>query len=265
MYKPVSRETGFFVLLPIHSTMLQQIYSNYTPEDHKVWNILFDRQTALLQQYADKYFLDGLRLAGFKPDAIPDFQEVSQNLGALTGWEIVAVPGIVSDDAFFKMLAAKKFPCTTWIRKMEQLDYLEEPDMFHDVYGHVPLLSDESYGNFLIGLSNIALKHIDNPWAIELLSRIYWYTIEFGLIKNEDGLRIYGAGILSSQGETPYAVSQEVPKHSFDVQTIMNASYIKSEFQKQYFIIESYEQLFGSLPEIEAVLFEMLKAVPAQA
>jgi phenylalanine-4-hydroxylase len=239
--------------------MLQQNYANYTNTDHQVWSILFERQTALLQKHADSAFLEGLNLAGFQPNAIPDFSKVNQNLGKLTGWEIVAVPGIVADDVFFRMLSEKRFPCTTWIRKMEQLDYLEEPDMFHDVYGHVPLLSDESYGNFLIGLSKIALKHIGNPWAIELLSRVYWYTIEFGLIQSSDDLKIYGAGIISSQGETPYSVSPEVPKHKFDVTAIMNASYIKSEFQKQYFIIESYEQLYSSLDEIELTLEAMLK------
>jgi phenylalanine-4-hydroxylase len=239
--------------------MLQQIYANYTNSDHQVWNILFERQTALLQKHADSAFLEGLSLAGFQPDAIPDFKEVNRNLDRLTGWEVVAVPGIVADDVFFKMLSEKRFPCTTWIRKMEQLDYLEEPDMFHDVYGHVPLLSDESYGNFLIGLSKIALKHIDNPWAIELLSRIYWYTIEFGLIQSVDGVKIYGAGIISSQGETPYSLSNQVLKHTFSISAIMQASYIKSEFQKQYFIIESYEQLYSSLDEIELTLETMLK------
>ncbi len=239
-------------------TAVQQQYASYTTQDHEVWSILYQRQTNLLQQYADAAFLEGMDKIGFTPTAIPDFRILNDKLGQLTGWTIVAVPGIVDDKLFFEMLAAKKFPCTTWIRTMAQLDYLEEPDMFHDVYGHIPLLSDASYGDFLVGLSKIALKHIDNPYAIHLLSRIYWYTIEFGLIKTGNTLKVYGAGILSSQGETPYSVSTEVPKLTFDITTIFNTSYIKEKFQERYFVIESYKQLYESLETIEAELENQL-------
>jgi phenylalanine-4-hydroxylase len=235
-----------------------QNYDSYTEQDHAVWSILYKRQTELLQRYADVAFLQGMDKIGFTPTAIPDFRILNQKLGELTGWEITAVPGIVDDKLFFEMLAAKQFPCTTWIRTMAQLDYLEEPDMFHDVYGHIPLLSDSSYGDFLVGLSNIALKHIDNPHAIHLLSRIYWYTIEFGLISIQDELKVYGAGILSSQGETPYSVSKEVPKHTFDVKQIFDTVYIKEKFQERYFVIDSYKQLYESLGEIETELDKLL-------
>lgn len=141
---------------------------------------------------------------------------------------------------------------------MEQLDYLEEPDMFHDAFAHMPMLTNQHYVDFLEDLSGIALKHIDNKWAIELLSRIYWFTIEFGLIRESGELRIYGAGILSSAGETKFCLSDE-PKHiDYDVRRIMQTPYWKDKFQDKYFVIESYEQLYNSIPEIERVLEEEL-------
>jgi phenylalanine-4-hydroxylase len=196
---------------------------------------------------------------GFVAERIPNFEEVNLELAKLTGFQLQAVPGIVPDRDFFELVAARRFPCTTWLRKMSQLDYLEEPDMFHDVFGHVPLLTNAAYCDFLVGLSNLALEHIEDEWAIQLLSRIYWYTIEFGLIHEEDGsLRIYGAGIISSKGETVYSLEEELPRHHFEVGQIMDSSYIKEKFQEQYFIIEGYEELYGSLKDLEGELAKRL-------
>ena len=161
---------------------MKQQYEKYTSEDHKVWNLLFERQIQQLSDAASIEFLKGLPKINFKAESIPCFDETSMLLRSLTGWTLIVVPGIVDDDLFFGLLSSKKFPATTWIRRMDQLDYLEEPDMFHDVFAHVPLLTNQNFVNFLQGLSNIALQYIDNPQAIHLLSRIYWYTIEFGLI-----------------------------------------------------------------------------------
>jgi len=237
---------------------LKQDYEAYTAEDFKVWKILFERQMPNLPEAACKAYLEGVEIVKFNADEIANFEKLNKILAETTGWEVQVVPGLIDDDLFFGLLNNKRFPSSTWLRKMEQLDYLEEPDMFHDAFAHMPLLTNPHYTGFLEDISGIALKHIDDPYAIHLLSRIYWFTIEFGLIKENGGLRIYGAGILSSAGETKFSLSDE-PKHlPYDVRTILNQSYWKDKFQDRYFIIDSLEQLYNSLPEIESVLEEML-------
>jgi phenylalanine-4-hydroxylase len=232
---------------------LQQ-YENYTAEDFAVWKILFDRQIQNLPGRATVAYLEGLERIQFNGERIPNFAETNPLLRSQTGWELTVVPGIVADDVFFKLLADKKFPATTWLRKMAQLDYLEEPDMFHDVFAHVPLLTNQAFVDFLQALSKIALRHIDNAWAIELLSRIYWFTIEFGLIQEEGGLRIYGAGILSSAGETLYSLSDKPEHRPYDVARILDTPYRKDTFQEIYYIVDSYEALYASIPQIEEEL-----------
>ena len=155
------------------------------------------------------------------------------------------------------------FPVSTWIRSVRELEYLEEPDMFHDFYGHVPLLSNQHFVDYIQGLANLALKHIENPYAIELISRLYWFTIEFGLIKEDEKLKIYGAGILSSPSESFFSVlDQNVPRFRFDVRHILKTPYYKHDFQRQYFVINSYEQLYKSLESVEEILLEELKLEP---
>lgn len=173
-----------------------------------------------------------------------------------TSWSLEVVPNISEQKEFFEFLSKKKFTTTCWLRTMEQLDYLEEPDMFHDVFGHVPLLCNESYVNFFKGISDIALKNMDNPKAIELLGRLYWFTIEFGLIREDGELKIYGAGIISSKGETEHCLSKAAIQLPFDVQTIFNTNYRTDVFQTHYFVIDSFEQLYNSLKQIELVLKE---------
>lgn len=239
---------------------LKQEYEAYTKEDFNVWKILFERQMPNLPKAASKAYLEGVEAVKFSADKIANFEELNEVLAKTTGWAVHVVPGLIDDDLFFGLLNNRRFPSSTWLRKMEQLNYLEEPDMFHDAFAHMPLLTNQHYVDFLEELSGIALKHIDNPWAIQLLSRIYWFTIEFGLIKEDGELKIYGAGILSSAGETKFSLSDEPAHYSYDVRRIMNQEYWKDHFQDKYFVIESYEQLFESLPEIEAVLEEMLEA-----
>ncbi|MEM7106928.1 MAG: phenylalanine 4-monooxygenase [Bacteroidota bacterium] len=238
---------------------MKQVYDAYTEEDHQVWKILFDRQIANLPQAATKEFLIGLEKINFTSDRIPNFDETNAILNELTGWELAAVEGIVDDRLFFELMSNKKFPATTWLRKMSELDYLEEPDMFHDVFAHVPLLTNQAFVDFLEAISKIGHHHADDPEAVDFLSRVYWFTVEFGLIRENGAPRIYGAGVLSSAGETEYALSNE-PKHfEYHVEQMLNTPYRKDIFQDRYFLIDSYEQLYHSIGEIELGLSEKLR------
>lgn len=238
---------------------MKQIYENYTEEDQKVWKILFDRQFPSLPKAATAEFLTGLEKVKFTEGRIPNFEETNKILRSLTGWEIYAVPGIVEDDLFFDLMANCKFPATTWVRKMSQLDYLEEPDMFHDVFAHIPLLANQAFVDFLQAISKFGQEWIDDEWAIHLLSRIYWFTIEFGLIRENGEVKIYGAGILSSSGETEFSLSDGPEHFEYDVDRILDTPYRKDKMQDKYFIIDSYEQLYQSIPEIKAKIEARLK------
>lgn len=240
---------------------MRQIYDNYNDEDFEVWKILFDRQMKQFPTHASHAYREGLKIADFETGIIPDFKETNQILQDTTGWQLAVVPGIVPDYTFFELMANRRFPATTWLRKMRELDYLEEPDMFHDVFAHVPLLTNQPFVDFLEALSKIGLNYVGNDYAIELLSRVYWFTVEFGLIQEKEGLRIYGAGILSSAGETKFSLSEEPPKHAFSVEHMLDTPYRKDKFQTEYFITESYEQLYESIPEIEQLLKEKVDLV----
>ncbi len=237
---------------------MKQAYEEYTKENHLVWKTLFERQIVLLPKAATKEYLKGIEIIKFTQDHIPNFEQTNALLRDATGWEIAVVPGLIPDKEFFELLSNKKFPASTWLRKMEELDYLEEPDMFHDVFAHVPLLTNQAFVNFLQELSQIALEHIDNPLAIDLLSRIYWFTVEFGLIHEEEGLRIYGAGILSSAGETVFCLGDTPPRYDYNVSQILNTPYRKDVFQDRYFVIDSYEQLYTSIQDIKTALNKIL-------
>ena len=244
---------------------MKQTYSNYTAEDHKVWQILFERQLNNLRKVASKEYIQGISKVGFVRDKIPDFEITNKLLLEQTGWALHVVPGIIPVKDFFELLIEKKFSATTWLRKMHQLDYIEEPDMFHDVFGHVPLLSNHSFSEFVHGLSKIAVKHVNNDFAQELLGRIYWFTLEFGLITENNELKIYGAGICSSVGETNHSLSNASEKIPFNVKTILQTSFQNDRIQDRYFVIDSFEQLFHSLPEIKTELEKMLDEMKVDA
>ena len=241
--------------------MIQE-YDKYLVEDHEVWSILYNRMMEILPSYSSKAYLDGIHDVGLERDRIPNFGECNAKLSKKTGWKIYVVPGLIDNKPFFEHLSHREFPSSTWLRKKSQLEYLEEPDMFHDIFGHVPLLANLHFANFLSELAGLALEHIENEWAVEILSRLYWYTVEFGLIKEGNGLKVYGAGILSSSGETQYSIDSDIPQRMpYDVKKIFQTPYIKDKFQEQYFVIDSYEQLYKSLPEIKTVLAQELKSV----
>ncbi len=239
---------------------MRQEYDKYVDEDHEVWSILYARMMEILPSYSTKAYLEGINDVGFEPHRIPNFDECNVKLEKITGWNIYAVPGLIANKGFFEHLSRKEFPATTWLRKKSQLEYLEEPDMFHDVFGHIPLLANPHFANFLVKLADISLKHIENEWAVELISRLYWYTVEFGLIRENGKLKVYGAGILSSSGETQYSIDSDIPtRTNYDIKTIFDTPYIKDKFQEQYFVIDSYEQLFNSIPDIASILEQELK------
>lgn len=234
-----------------------QIYNNYTSEDFLVWKTLFDRQIKNLENTISSEFLNSLQRIEFTPHAIPDFNLVNKKLNDLTGWQLVTVPNISEVEEFFTFLSQKKFTSTCWLRSMQQLDYLEEPDMFHDVFGHTPLLSNKVYSDFFERMGKLALKHINNKQIILKLQRLYWFTIEFGLIKENAETKIFGAGIISSKEETQHAIGNRSKKADFDLQKIMKHDFRTDVLQNEYYVTDSFEQLTESLKEFELTLEEV--------
>ena len=227
-----------------------QIYENYTREDYKVWKILFNKRLENLQGIVAEEFLVALKDLNFKAEKIPNFVEINKILKNRTGWSIKTVPNISPPEEFFSFLSMKKFTATCWLRSKDQIDYLEEPDMFHDVFAHVPLLSNKDYTNFFKEIGEIALSVIKDPKKLEKLQRIYWFTIEFGLIKKNNDFKIYGAGIISSDEESKNALSKKSKKYEFDVKKIMNHSFRIDIVQDTYYYINSFDQLTSSIAEI---------------
>lgn len=220
----------------------EQNYDQYTATDHDTYRRLYERQEALLPGLACDEFIAALPSLGIK-DRIPRFEEVNVRLRAATGWEIVTVPGLIPEVPFFTLLANRKFPVTDWIRTPQEFDYIVEPDVFHDLFGHVPLLFNPVFADFVQRYGQGGLK-AHQLGVCEQLSRLYWYTIEFGLMAQADGLRAYGAGILSSSGELNYAVTSAEPQRlALDVERVMRTRYKIDTYQQTYFVIDSVQQL----------------------
>lgn len=237
-----------------------QDYSAYTPEDFAVWKLLYNRQMPYVQAHASQLYQDALQHIGFTGTEIPNFEATSAILKKATGWQLTVVPELVPQKEFFEMLTAKVFPATCWLRSMDELDYIEEPDMFHDVFGHVPLLVNTDYAAFMQSFGNIAMRWINNPEAISILARVYWYTIEFGLLREGEEEKIFGAGLISSIGETKYALTDAPRKRPFDVLEMLNSAYRIDVFQEQYFVIDSFEQLRAGAQEIDRHISAILSA-----
>ena len=241
---------------------MKQEYNKYTSVDFDVWKILFESQLLLVKDKACSEFLKGVETLQFKGERIANFEETNAILLQVTGWQIQVVPGLIPPADFFKLLHEKKFCAATWLRNMDQLDYLEEPDMFHDVFGHIPYLANPHISSFLQRLAGIALQYILNEKVIEMIATLYWYTIEFGLIKSKDGqVKIFGAGIVSSPGESIYCLEQTQLHQPFDVATILKTSYRKDIFQSTYFVLDSLEQLELSLLPLQHILEEEFGSV----
>ena len=222
---------------------IDQGWDRYTAEEHGVWKTLFERQSRLLPGRACDEFVQGMNRLPIGPDEIPDFRRLSDVLMKNTGWQVVAVPGLVPDDVFFDHLANRRFPSGQFIRKPHQLDYLEEPDVFHDVFGHVPLLMNPVIADYIqaYGVGGLRAKNLG---VLDKLSRVYWYTVEFGLVQQAEGLRIYGAGIASSASETIFSLEDSSPNRiAFDVERVMRTHYRIDDFQESYFVIEDLDAL----------------------
>jgi phenylalanine-4-hydroxylase len=242
-------------------TMAQPV-ERYTAADHAIWRQLFERQAETLKGRASDEFLDGLAGLGATREGIPDFERLSEALTRATGWRIVAVPGLVPDEVFFAHLAARRFPVTWWIRKADQMDYLQEPDVFHDVYGHVPLLMNPIFGDYMQAYGEGGLKAL-RLGALNYLARLYWYTVEFGLIRTARGLRIYGSGIVSSKTESVYCLESAAPNRiGFDARRIMRTGYRLDNFQKSYFVIDGFEELFEATRPDFTPLYAELRGLP---
>ncbi|MEO8543819.1 MAG: phenylalanine 4-monooxygenase [Betaproteobacteria bacterium] len=235
---------------------IDQGWDNYTAQEHAVWKTLFERQTKLLPGRACDEFVAGMRQLPIGPDQIPDFRRLSEVLMRQTGWQIIAVPGLVPDEVFFDHLANRRFPAGNFIRKAHELDYLEEPDVFHDVFGHVPMLMNPVIADFVqaYGVGGLRAQQLG---VLPNLARVYWYTVEFGLVQQQDGLRIYGSGIASSYTESVFALDSPSPNRiGFDLERVMCTEYRIDDFQEVYFVLQSLDDLL----ELAAVDFAPLYA-----
>jgi phenylalanine-4-hydroxylase len=235
--------------VPVYATgVVEQPWDSYTRTDHEVWDTLFKRQRAMLPGRACREFMDGVARFGLGEGGIPKFSELNKVLGAATGWELVGVEGLLPDDVFFDHLAHRRFPVSWWIRKPDQLDYLSEPDLFHDMFGHVPLLLNPVFADYMQAYGRGGMKAFAiGPDALMNLTRLYWYTVEFGLIHTDEGMRIYGAGIVSSKGESTYCLDSPAPNRiGFDLKRVMSTRYRIDTYQQTYFVIDSFEQLFDA-------------------
>jgi phenylalanine-4-hydroxylase len=243
---------------------IDQHWERYGSEEHGVWKTLFERQMQVLPGRACAEFLTGVSKLRLEPDRIPEFERASDTLEKLTGWRVVAVPSLVPDDIFFTHLASRRFPVGQFIRQPEQLDYIEEPDVFHDFFGHVPMLAHPIFADYMEAYGKGGLRALTQFNALKNLARLYWYTVEFGLIAKPEGLRIFGSGIVSSRAESIYAVESPSPNRIyFDLERVMRTDYRIDDFQESYFVISSFEALMEETYKDFGALYLRLATGPS--
>jgi phenylalanine-4-hydroxylase len=241
---------------------IDQDWPSYSAAEHDRWSRLYARQAALLPGRACDEFLEAMETLGLSPGGVPDFVELSLRLSAITGWRVVPVAGLVPDDVFFEHLANRRFPAGAFIRPEEELDYLEEPDVFHDVFGHVPLLANPVYARFLQAYGEGGRRALARG-QLANLARLYWYTVEFGLVAAPQGLRIFGAGILSSPAETVFSLEDTSPDRiAFDLERVMRTNYRIDDFQQTYFVIESFQSLLDACYRDFGPIYDRLRTLP---
>jgi phenylalanine-4-hydroxylase len=241
-----------------------QRWAEYSVAEHALWDRLYARQLTQLPGRVVSPFMESLDALGFSERGIPDFEQLSERLQRITGWSVVAVPGLVPNDVFFGHLANRRFVSGRFIRKPEQLDYLQEPDVFHDVFGHVPLLAHPAYADYMQAYGEGGLRSMRFD-SLNMLSRLYWYTIEFGLMRESGALRLFGAGIVSSHGESHYALDDpRPPRIAFDLRRVLRTHYRIDTLQSNYFVIDSFENLLKQTIETDfAPLYAELGRLPA--
>ena len=241
---------------------IDQGWERYTHGEHQVWVSLYERQAALLEGRACEPFLRGLKALDLHGPGIPNFCEMNRKLRQLTGWTVVAVPGLVPDEVFFDHLANRRFPAGRFIRGPDQLDYLEEPDVFHDVFGHVPMLTDPTFADYMKAYGEGGLK-ATRLGKLHNLARLYWYTVEFGLLDTPEGLRIYGAGIVSSHAESEFSLQDPSPNRlGFDLLRVMRTAYRIDDYQQVYFVLPSLQRLLDDTLQDFGPLYEQLGRLP---
>jgi phenylalanine-4-hydroxylase len=222
---------------------IPQGFDLYSEAEHQTWTTLYERQAEILPGRACEAFLHGLEALDLHGHGIPDFQQLNEKLLELTGWRVAAVPGLVPDAVFFEHLANRRFPAANFIRGAGELDYLQEPDIFHDVFGHVPMLTDPVFADYMQAYGKGGLRAL-SLGSLANLARLYWYTVEFGLLETSEGLRIYGAGIVSSRTESIFALASDSPNRlGFDLERVMRTLYRIDDFQQVYFIISALQHL----------------------
>lgn len=238
---------------------IDQGWSAYTEAEHQVWITLYERQTALLPDRAADPFLKGLEALDLHRSGIPDFRRINVELNRLTGWSVVAVPGLVPDEVFFDHLANRRFPAGQFIRKPDELDYLQEPDIFHDVFGHVPMLTDPVFADYMAAYGRGGQRAMQRG-QLANLARLYWYTVEFGLLQTPRGARIYGAGIVSSHAESIFALDDPSPNRlGFDLERVMRTPYRIDDFQQVYFVVPSLQALLDATLQDFGAIYDRLE------
>jgi phenylalanine-4-hydroxylase len=241
---------------------IPQHWERFTAGEHRVWDTLFARQEKLLQGRAVSDFFNGLDVLHLSKPGIPDLDELNERLFARTGWTIVSVPGLVPDDIFFEHLSKRRFPAGNFIRSADSLDYIEQPDVFHDVFGHVPMLAQPEIADFMQAMGAEGLAAL-RAGALHRLARLYWYSVEFGLAMEGGETRIYGAGLLSSFGESHFSLESDVPRRAFNIPEVLRTRYRSDAFQHGYFVIPSFAALLRLLTDADiGALYAELDALP---
>ena len=234
--------------------LIEQDWTAYALEKHEVWAELVSRRMPVLREHACQEYLDGFHTLGIRSDSIPNLAEINQRLEPKTGWNATPVSGFLPPDAFFEMLAARRFPTTTWLRSRQSLEYTPEPDIFHDVFGHVPMHAHPVFADFLQQYGKVCAGLRDKD-SLERMGRLFWFTVEFGVIRQAGRIRLYGSGLISSHGESNHVIQAangggpEI--RDFNLDQVMNQEFIVSEMQKVLYAVDSFEQIYEAAHEAE--------------
>lgn len=251
--------------IDIDALTINQNWERYTDEDHEVWRVMFEKRMKQLETDASNVFLDGMRAINLKPERVPPLTDVNSRLDPLTGWSSHGVPGYLPPKAFFAFLAHRKFPTTISVRPMDSLDYLPEPDIIHDVFGHVPLHADPVFADFLQTYGKAAL-HTNSEEHTERLARLFWFTVEFGLIHEDGRLKLYGSGLISSEGEGHHALeSDKVDRRSFDLDRVCDTTFEIDHYQPILYVLDSFEQLRDAMQSYAERILNEPAGEPAKA